>query len=212
MHFIAHRKKRPEARMNTLTQAQRDEAFAACEALPVREGVVWLRQQFNLRIGRSALSTWLREQRTEKSMALEVARLRENQNRATIIGNVAGSATSITVANSVLFSQAVFEEFKKPEQERNQDLMVHYMELALTAREQEIRASAIHLGFSRFHFDSGKCALKKAAALHRINSSVDDERSKIERAVTLLFGKPPEMPEIALQPPIEIPQTSNNHP
>jgi hypothetical protein len=208
-HFSIPRKPRPEGRMNALTQAQKDAAFAWCETASIRQGVLWIKEQFNLRVSRAALGRWLREQRIANSMAPEIARLRENQDRAAVIGEVAGTATTITVANSVLFSQAVFEEFSKPEPQRNQKLMVHYMELALAAREQELKGNAIALAFSRFHFDAAKTALKQAAALQSINRSRADDRAKIDRAVVLLFGKPPQMPELDLpQFPEPPPSTS----
>ena len=199
MHlFTSHRKKRPESRFNSLTQAQKDAAFEWCESASIRQGVLWLKDQFNLKVSRSVLGAWLRQQRALRSMASEVSRLRDIHDRASVIGNVVGTATPITLANSVLFAKAVFEEFNKPEDQRNQDLMVHYMELALTAREQELKASALELGFTRFQFNAARTALKHAAAPQSINASPEDERARIEAAVTLLFGKPPHMPELTL--------------
>jgi hypothetical protein len=182
------RKKRPESRMGRLTQPQQDLAFDHCHTIPVRDAVLWLKAQFNLQISKSALALWLRQQRVERSMAAELAALRDNQHGATLVEEVFGQSTPLTIANSVLFASAVFNEFRKPEAERDQNRLVRYMDLALKARDLEIRASAVQLNYERMRRDS---SMKSATTIPPDPDSIAAEREKTKEAMVLLFGERP---------------------
>ena len=199
-----NRKKRPENQISRLTPSQRDAAFTHCETVSLSEGVLWIKDQFNIRVTARTLSAFLREQRLARSMEPELNRLRDNRDRASLLGQVVNSATSLTVANSVLFSQAIFEEFRKPDDKRDETRLIHFMELALKAREQELKASAIDLSFDRFHFDVAGAALKHASKLQRIHESTASERAKLEKAIKLMFGEKP-TDFVVDEPPLEEP-------
>jgi hypothetical protein len=180
------RKTRPESRMQRLTRQQKDEAFDYCQTATIKDAVRWLTEQFNLRIGKSALAAWLQRERLERSMAAELAELSDNQQASSLITDVAPAPTPITVANSVLFASAIFNEFRKPASERDENRLIRYMDLALKARELEIRESAVQLAFERFHFDAARKPANSA-----LQDNPADERQKTEEAMLLLFGEPP---------------------
>jgi hypothetical protein len=186
-----HRKTRPNARMQRLTPLQKDSCFAHCETTPVREAVRWIKAQFNITISKSSLSAWLREQRIERSMSAELAALRDNHYGASLVSDVAGASTPITVANSVLFASAVFNEFKKSPAERDENRLVRYMDLALKARDLEIRASAVQLSFERYRSDAARKPANCPSDPQSLAESYADEREKIEKAMLLVFGEEP---------------------
>ena len=181
-----HHKKRPDARMRRLTPQQMDTAFAHCQTVTVREGVQWLKQQFNLTIGKSALAAWLQEQRIERSMAPELSAIRDNQQAASLINDAAPASTPLTVANSVFFASAVFDEFRKPEGERDENRLLRYMDLALRARDLEIRANALQVSLDRLRFHSARNLSDPTLD----PESIAEEREKTEEAMLLLFGEP----------------------
>jgi hypothetical protein len=184
------RKTRPEARMMRLSAEQQDAAFAHCQTVSLREGVCWLKEKFKLSINRNSLGNWLREERVARSMTKEISEIRDHQVGASLV-NDTGGPTRLTVANSVLFSSAVFKEFLKPEGERNENRLFRYMILALKARELEIRASGVQLSFERFRFDTAKRADGCGGESQTSGEADANERAKIEKAMLLLYGEPP---------------------
>jgi hypothetical protein len=187
--MLFHRKPRPESRMHRLTPKQQDTAFAHCQSISVRDAVRWLKEQFNVTLSKSALNRWLQQQRIERSMAAELAELRDNQQGALLINDVAAASTPLTVANSVLFANAVFNEFRKPPGERDENRLVRYMDLALKARDLEIRASAVQLAAERFRFDAARKSSHQSDA--EFHAQAADELQKTEEAMLLLFGEQP---------------------
>jgi hypothetical protein len=179
------------ARMSRLTLDQRDSAFLHCETVSIKNGVLWLKTEFNLETSSSALSTWLRRERARRSMADRRQRLLLTKDQARIVGKVFQSATSITVANSVLISEAVFEEMQLDPGLRDQKKLIELMRLALAARDQEIKESALALNIDRFRFNGSKAALKYRKELKEIGESDEDETEKIKKVILLLFGEEP---------------------
>lgn len=175
--------------MLRLTPQQKDTAFDYCQTAPLKDAVPWLKQQFNLTISKSALAAWLHQQRIERSMAAELAQLRDTQQGASLINGAAGASTPITVANSILFASAVFNEFRKPADQRDENRLVRYMDLALKARDLEIRASAVQLAFERFRFDAARKSPDQSDTPSPAQAALD--RRKTEEAALLLFGDPP---------------------
>ena len=125
-------------------------------------------------------------ERTERSKAAELAQLRDTQQGASLINHAAGASTPITVGNGVLFANAIFNEFRKPGADRDEDRLIRYMDLALKARNMEIRASAVHLNYERFRLEAAKHSHDCAGG------SQSGNRRKIEKATLLLFGEKPE--------------------
>jgi hypothetical protein len=80
--MLSRRKTRPDSRMLRLTPQQQDAAFAHCQTTSVRDAVPWLKDQFSVTIGKSALSAWLQQQRIKRSPAAGFAVLRGNLSRA----------------------------------------------------------------------------------------------------------------------------------
>ena len=185
------RKIRTDCKLNILDREQQEAIYAHCESVSVNEGVRWIKEEFDLEVCFSGLTRWLQRQRTDKALMDRLEDIRDDRDRALLMGRVIGSATPITEANSVLFSQAVFEEFRKASGERDEGRLVKFMALALKAREQELKSRTVDLGFSRHHFDAAKKSLAFAPQLLRIHESSDDERAKIEQAIVVLFGEDP---------------------
>jgi len=186
-----HRKTRPDARMLRLTPEQKDTAYSHCQTLSIREGVRWLKEKFNLSTNRKTLGSWLQEQRIERSMAAELADLRDNQQGASLIKDVAPDVTPLTVANSVLFASAVFKEFRKPDGERDENRLIRYMDLALKARDLDIRASAVRLSLERFHLEAAKKSADSTGELQMGWDGGSEDRKKIQKAMDLVFGEEP---------------------
>ncbi len=183
-------KVRPDCKLGQLSLEQQRTTFAHCDRVSLAEGVQWVKRQYDLQVSNSALSAWLRRHRPSRPVAGPLQRLGDNRDLATFVGNVIGTATEITDQNIVSFAQAVFEEFQKTAEERNERRLVQFMTLALKAKDQEIRARSVDLAQDRFHFDAAKQALAFASELQRIHDSGADDRAKIEEAMTILFGKP----------------------
>ncbi len=170
--------------MLRLTPEQRDAAFAHCQDISLDEGVRWIKESCHVLIGKSALGEWLREQRIERSMAAELAALRDNQQGASLVNDAASGATPLTVANSVLFANAIFAEFRKPDGKRDENRLIRYMGLALKARELEIRERAGQLSIMRFRHGIGKETAKR-------EEDPVDEQAKIDKVMLTLFGPEP---------------------
>jgi hypothetical protein len=162
-----------------------------CETVSIQDGVLWLKTEFNLQTSSSALSTWLRRERARRSMAERMERLLLAREQALLVGRTVGNATGITAANSVLISQAVFEEMQKEPILRDQKKLTELMRLCLAARDQEIKEKVLALNHSRFQFNASKAALQHAKKLQEITEGGGDEREKIEKVMVLLFGEEP---------------------
>lgn len=121
----------------------------------------------------------------------QLDKLRDASNFATLVGKAVGTATEINEANSVLISQIVFEEMRKPAGERDEERLVAYMKLALQAWAQVLRSRAVDLGYNRFKFDAAKRARECVKELREIDEGDGDEREKIEKAMVVLFGPKP---------------------
>jgi hypothetical protein len=191
------RKTRPDCKIGMLRPEQQAAIFAHCEGVSLEEGAVWLKGEFGVSLCSHNLGTWLRKERIRQSIAPHLDAISDDRDRALLIGEVIGSATTITKANSVLISQAIFEEFRKPAGQRDQKYLAQYMGLALKATEQELKARSIDLGYDRFHFDTAKKATECAAQLQKIDEGGGDEREKIQKAIVVLFGERPSNTEIA---------------
>jgi hypothetical protein len=186
-----YRKIRGDALLNRLKPEQQDEVIAYCESTTLEAGVAWLKAQFNIGISTCALSRWLKKQKLDVAAAIRLKEIRAARQYATLIGKAVGSTSELTEANSVLIAQAVFEELLKPEEKRDQARVAKYMNVALKAKDQQMRDKSLSLAESRFRFDASKSALREAARLHEINQGPEDEREKIEKVMLLLFGPKP---------------------
>jgi hypothetical protein len=147
-------KPNPAARINRLTPDQREAAFMHCELVSIKDGVQWLASEFNLQTSASSLSKWLRKQRADRSMAERREHLLLTKAQARIVGEVFQSATDVTVANSVLISQAAFEEMLKDPSERDLKKVIELMRLALAAKTQEFREDTLAFNIKRFKFNA----------------------------------------------------------
>ena len=185
------RKTRPDAWWIKLKPDQLDAVFTHCESVTLTEGVKWLRATWKIVINPSSLGPWLRKEREDRINELVVDRLRDDRDRALLIGRVFGSATQLTDANSTLLAQVIFEEFRKPEKERDDKRLTAFMDLALKAKREENRTTALKVVEKKFRFNAAKAALKKAAELQAVNQGSGDERSKIDQAISILFGPEP---------------------
>jgi len=146
------RKTRSDSHMQCLTAAQKEAAYAHCQTASLRDAVLWLRQKFNIQISKTALARWLQRQRIERLMVADLTDIRDHHEAAALIKDAAETSTPLTIANSVLFANAVFKEFRKPDGQRDENRMIRYMNLALTARDLEIRARSVELACERLHF------------------------------------------------------------
>lgn len=185
--------KKKRGNLDKLNPTDQDLIFSHCNpaGTTLAQGVLWIKDTFNVKISENRLSVWLRHRRVELSNAARLESLRNTRDSAILIGKVVGSATGITVANSVLISQAIFEQLSLPEEERDEKRLTSYMQLALKARDQEIRESSLALQTDRFQFDAAAAALKKAGDLQQINQTGGDELAKVEAAIKVLFGERP---------------------
>jgi len=178
------RKVRPDSKLGMLTAEQREAVFAHCEKVTLEEGTAWLKEQFGVELSVSALCTWLRKKRDDQAAAEQLERIRDNRDRALLMGNVVKTAAELTDANSVLFAQAIFEEFLKPVEKRDESRLTKYMSIALKAR-------SVELAYNRFHFDASRRALGCAEKLQEINEGDGNEQEKMDQVIRLLFGEEP---------------------
>jgi transposase len=178
------RKTRPDCKLGMLKPEQQEEVYKHCGGISLDEGVRWIQEELDVEVSSSSLGTWLRKRRIDKANAERLEEIRNDSDRATLVGKVFGAAAALTEANTILFAQAVFEEFLKPVAERDEKRLVQYMNIALKGR-------TVGLAYSRHHFDAAKSATEKAAELQKINAGDEDETEKIEKAMVLLFGEEP---------------------
>jgi len=182
---ISARKIRPDSKLGMLEPAQRDAVFLHCEHITQKEGVLWIKEQFNVDLSASALGIWLQKRRIDANFALHLESIRDDNERASLVAEVFGAAATLTKANCVLIAQAVFEEFRKPAAERDEKRLSQYMNLALKGR-------TVDLAYDRLYIDCAKKASKHAAEIQKINDGEGDETEKIEEVMRLLFGEEPE--------------------
>jgi len=183
--------------MSKLTPEQQEAAWLHCEYVSLPEGVLWLKSQFNLTTSRSALSNWLRRRRAKNSLDACFNRLLDTREQALLIGKLFRSATKITVANSVLISQAAFEELQKKSEDRDDAKISTLMRLALQAKEQEIKEKVVALQAHRLQFDAAKVVHRKFKELKDIDDGDGDEATKIEKVMLLLFGERPDVTDFS---------------
>jgi hypothetical protein len=180
--------------LDKLDPIDQDLVYSHCEpaGMTLLEGVEWIKDTYGIVISMNRLSVWLRKHRVARSNEGRLEKLREARDSAMLIGRVVGTATGITNANSTLIAQAVFEELGKAPGERNEERLVAFMELGLKAKREENRAAALRVIEEKFRFDAAAAALKAAGELQAINASGGDEREKVKRAITVLFGEGPD--------------------
>jgi hypothetical protein len=112
-------------------------------------------------------------------------RIKSASEQATMIARAVGDAVEISEANSVQFAQAVFEEFSKDPDDRDEQRLVRYMNLALKSR-------AVELTYKRFRYDAAERARKYVTELRAINEGEGEDAEKTLKAIRLLFGERPE--------------------
>jgi hypothetical protein len=186
VHLGAHRKIRPDSRLGRLPAEDQEKVFAYCEHATLQKGLTYLKENYQLELSPTCLGVWLKRRRADEAVQGRFEALRADRDRAMLVGNVFGAATVMDEASKVLLSQAVFEELRKEPEERDEAHLKAYMTLALKAR-------SVSLTEERFRFDAARRAMECAAGLNAINGSGTDERTKIERAIKLLFGERPEV-------------------
>ena len=98
----------------------------------------------------------------------------------------------MTVANSVLISQAVFEEMQKDPSERDQKKLAELMRLCLIARDQELREKKLSLEQNRFRSNSSKVNPAHRKQSDKPEITPEEERVKVERAMLRVFGPEPD--------------------
>ena len=181
---LNQRKTRPDCVLGMLKGDQQERIEKHCEEVTLEEGVRWLAEEMKLAVSPNALGIWLRRRRNEKEYSGTLEAIQDNSDRATLVGNVVGAAAALTEANVVMLAQAVFEEFNKKPEKRDEKRLTQYMKLALHGR-------SVSLAFDRFHFDAAKRASECAEELHAIHEGEADESEKIEKVIELLFGPRP---------------------
>jgi hypothetical protein len=191
MAKVTKQRKKSGMRLDRLTREQRDAMFENCERMRLEDGVVWIKEQYNVEVAIQTLRKWLGKERDDKAAGEQLQNIRDDKDRALLMERVIGPSSVFTDANSTLFAQAVFEEFRKPAEERDQERLIRYMELAIKAKNQELKERVIKLGYDKFHFDGARAALGHVDELQGINASPADEDEKIEQAIEILFGKTP---------------------
>ncbi len=169
-------------KINQLTREQREATFAYCDNVTLKQGVLWLKQEFNLDTSESALSAWMRRQRATSPFALRLESLRQLNEQIILVRKIFRAVTGISAANSVLIAQVVFEELKKKEEDRDEKRVVELMRLVLRARDQEIREKAVTLR-------GAKRAAGKPAP--DTDATAGDEQEKIDKVMLTLFGPEP---------------------
>jgi hypothetical protein len=184
---------RSKSPLGGLDAAQRDALAEYCAHASLADGLRWLEAQFGIKIAStSTLSRWLHKHRILKSIESQLALISDDSERATLIGKLVGAAAALTDANIVLVAQAVFEELRKPAEERDEKRLAQYMTFAIRARAQNLTARSVDLAYERHRFNAAKRAMELAADLQQINQGGGDEREKIEKAIVLLFGEAPD--------------------
>jgi len=131
-------------------------------------------------------------------MADRMESLLLSREKAAIMRKIHSGATEMTVANSVLISQAVFEEMQKDPSGRDQKKMVELMRLCLTARDQELREKKLSLEQNRFRSNSSKVNPAHRKQSDKPEITPEEEREKVERAMLRVFG--PEPPAFYVPP------------
>jgi hypothetical protein len=144
------RKTRPDSRLGILKPDQQELVFAACKDLTLEKGVPWIEEHLKIQVSAPALSRWLKKKREDKAHLERFDKIRDASEHATLIRDAFGTGGEITDANIVCFTQAVFEEFTKDDGNRDEKRLVRYMDLALKARDQELKARGIELGVEKF--------------------------------------------------------------
>jgi hypothetical protein len=180
------RKIRPDSRLGMLKEEDQEKVAAYCEAVTLERGLTYLKKNYQLEVNLQTLSCWLKKRRTDASITRRLEKIGDDRDCAMLVGNVVGAATAMDEASTVLLSQAVFEELRKEPEERNEAHLKAYLTLLLKTR-------TVNLAEDRFRFNAAKRAMECAAGLNAIKGSETDERTKIERAIKLLFGERPEV-------------------
>jgi len=193
----AARKTRSDCKLLVLSEEQQTAVFEHCDALSFEEGAKWIAAKFGITVRPQTLGEWLRKERIHRPIREWLQSIEDDRDRATLIANVVGAAAAITEANIVLIAQAIFEQLRKPPEERDEKLLAKYMSLALKARGQNLQSRSIDLNSDKFQFDVAKRAKECAAQLQQIDSEEGDEREKIEKAIVVLFGEAPSPEEAA---------------
>lgn len=165
------RKTRAEAWWNQLEPDQRYPVFKRCELLTLPEGVEWLKSEHKIETSPGRLGVWLNKIRIDLSNATQTELVRDDRDRATLMGGVMGAATAITGANVTLIAQAVFEEFRKPAEKRDEQRLVNYMQLALKARAHDLKSRVVELDGEKF----------KAAIRTKLQMGLDALAKEIQR-------------------------------
>jgi hypothetical protein len=183
--FGPTRKARPDRKLASLCLQEQQAIFIHCRELSLNEGVAWIKAQYGIQLSQSALASRLRKHREDDVIGARLEAIRDDSERALLVGNIVGAAATISEANTYLFAQAIFEEFRKPQEQRDERRLVNYMNAALKAR-------SVHLAYERHQFDAAKQAMKCLTKLQEIQAGGGDEQQKIEQAVKVLFGERPE--------------------
>ena len=174
----AAKKPRGDMRMAKLSAKDQEDVFAHCSKFTLKLGVVWLLETYKVTLCRSSLGRWLSQRRLHENAPEALEKLRYTRDFVRLIQRVFKSATGITTANSVIMAQAVFEELAKPEKKRNEERLTSYMQLALKARDQELKETAIALGNDKF---KASLRTKLEAGLDALAERIQENDAAMEK-------------------------------
>jgi hypothetical protein len=116
----------------------------------LEEGIEWIKATYSVQIKKSALSDWLRHRRMQSVVSGQLEHYRENSAKATLIGNVIGTALHVDDVNLRMIQQAIFDELNLPKESRSEDRLTAYMDLAIKARAQELKNRNLDLEVEKF--------------------------------------------------------------
>jgi hypothetical protein len=170
--------------LGRLTRAKQELLYKECEKLTVKNAIVWLKEEHALEVNETALSRWMSKRREDLEFINRLQDIRDDRDKAGLVGGILGAAAEFSEANCVMISQAVFEELRKEKEDRDEVRLMKLMELAL-------KADRSGLARTKFQYNAVRLARKHATELVEINGSNEDEETKIDRAMILLFGEGP---------------------
>jgi hypothetical protein len=168
------------ARLDDLTGEQQELVCEHCDrpSCTLEAGAKWLASEFDITLSAVALGKWLERKRIERSFAQTLSSIRSDAEKANLVGEALGSVEGITSANVTLISQAVFEEMRKPEKQRNIKTIYLLMQHALKAREQDLKQRSLDLEIEKF---KSSIRTKLESALDALGEVIQGNKKALQK-------------------------------
>lgn len=180
-----------------LSELEQEAFFAFGEKHTLAEAARWLHDHKLITLSEQAISKWLAKRRKEAGdvkFRSYLAGIKEDNERAMLLGAEVGSAAHLNDANVLMLSQALFEARRTNDpfaMKGAAKLFSMVLESVAKAKAAEASVIAAETSRDKFQFDAAEKIDARLEELVRIKQNTTDDGERMQRIIATVFGQRP---------------------